>query len=171
MFFLDEAYYEFRGDTVISLVKKYDNIIIFRTFSKAFGLAGLRLGYIISNFENINLINKVRNGKEVSSLAQIAGVAAILNYSHYLNRVKDLIDVREWFYNEIKILDNYQVFESSSNFLLVKHSESKQIIKHLYKNKILVRDRSSMHLLNNCFRITIGSKQEMAKVLEILKLY
>lgn len=171
MFFVDEAYYEFCGSSASDLVSKYSNLIIFRTFSKAFGLAGIRLGYIISNSSNISVINKIRNGKEVSSIAQIGAVSALKHYNQIQNKIEELVEVRDWFFTQLKKLPNYLVFPSSANFLLLKHKEFKIIIMDLRDNNILVRDRSTMHGLEDCFRITIGSKIEMTRVLEILKKY
>ena len=169
MFFIDEAYYEFCRSSAINLISKYSNLIVFRTFSKAFGLAGIRLGYIISNIQNITVINKIRNGKEISSLAQIAATTTCIHYNHVKDRIDELIEVRDWFFYQLKQMPSYTVFPSSANFLLVRHIDNHDIIYTLSENKILVRDRSSMHLLENCFRITIGTKMEMQRVIEILK--
>lgn len=169
MFFVDEAYYEFCDSSAIDLISKYSNLIVFRTFSKAFGLAGIRLGYIISNTNNIEIINKIRNGKEISSIAQIAATTSCIYFDQVKDRINELIEVRDWFFYQLNELPNYTVFPSSANFLLVRHFNSQEIISALSLNKILVRDRSTMHLLENCFRITIGTKTEMQRVLEILK--
>lgn len=171
MFFIDEAYSDFSKTSVISLIENYSNIIIFKTFSKAFGVAGLRLGYAISQSENINLLSKVRNGKEINTLAQVSGTFLINNYEMIQKRVDEIINVRDFFYNEVNNLNLFKVFPSEANYLLIKHPEHLEIIKDLKNNKILVRDRSSMHLLSNCFRVTIGQIDEMKKILEILKKY
>jgi histidinol-phosphate aminotransferase len=169
MFFVDEAYYEFCDNTVYDLISKYSNLIIFRTFSKAFGLAGIRLGYIISNQSNISMINKVRNGKEVSTIAQLSALNALKQYNVVEQRINEIIHTRDWFLNEVSKLSGYDVFPSSANFLLIRHENCSKIIAELRRFKILVRDRSSMHLLKNCFRITIGKKFEMERVLKVLK--
>lgn len=169
MFFVDEAYYEFCGSSAIDLISRYSNLIIFRTFSKAFGLAGIRLGYIVSNAHNISIINKIRNGKEVSSIAQITASSILNHYDQVKIRINELIEVREWFYNQLKSMPNFTVFPSFANFLLVRHNNCQEIISNLKRNKVLIRDRSSMHQLNNSFRITIGTKVEMEKVVELLK--
>lgn len=171
MFFVDEAYYEFSGSSVIDLISKYSNIIIFRTFSKAFGLAGIRLGYVLSAKDNILMINKVRNGKEVSTIANLAAITALDNYSSLQNRINEVISTRSWFVDELRMLTNYEIFPSFANFLLVKNERHEEIISKLRDYKILVRDRSSMHLLQNCFRITIGKKSEMERVLAVLKYF
>ncbi|WP_238386833.1 pyridoxal phosphate-dependent aminotransferase [Campylobacter sp. MIT 19-121] len=91
LFIIDEAYYEFYGTSMQDLVQQYKNIIITRTFSKAFALAGLRIGYVISHSENILALNKLRNPKNVNALAQVAAIAALndLEYTqNYINEVK-----------------------------------------------------------------------------------
>ena len=77
LFLIDEAYWEFSGITVKDLVLKYDNILISRTMSKAFGLANIRVGYLIASKENVQFINKIRNPKNVSTIAQVAACAAL----------------------------------------------------------------------------------------------
>jgi histidinol-phosphate aminotransferase len=171
MFFVDEAYYEFSGSSAINLISKFSNLIIFRTFSKAFGLAGIRLGYVVSAKENISMINKVRNGKEVSTIAQLAAITALDNYLLLESRIQEVISTRNWFVNELSKLVNFEFFQSSANFLLIKHDNHEEIISKLIDSKILVRDRTSMHMLKNCFRITIGNKSEMERVLAVLKLF
>lgn len=171
MFFVDEAYYEFSGSNAIDLISKYKNLIIFRTFSKAFGLAGIRLGYVVSAKENISMINKVRNGKEVSTIAQLAAISALDNYTLLDERIQEVISTRNWFVKEVIKLVNFELFPSSSNFLLIRHENHEDIINKLRDHKILVRDRSSMHLLSNCFRVTVGKRSEMERVLKVLKLF
>jgi histidinol-phosphate aminotransferase len=169
MFFVDEAYFEFCDSSVFNLISKYSNLIIFRTFSKAFGLAGIRLGYVISNQNNISMINKVRNGKEVNTLAQLAALNVLKHYEVVEERIKEVILTRDWFSNEVSKLSGFVVFPSSANFLLISHEGCSFIISALRDCRILVRDRSSMHLLTNCFRITIGKRLEMERVLQVLK--
>ncbi|MCA6478646.1 MAG: histidinol-phosphate aminotransferase family protein [Chitinophagaceae bacterium] len=169
MFLVDEAYFEFSNSSAVDLIPKYSNLIIFRTFSKAFGLAGIRLGYIISTNHNISMINKVRNGKEVNSVAQFCASVLLQNFETIKLRIQELLNTRDWFFNQVRVLPNFEVFPSKTNFLLLKHNLCKEIILVLRQNKILVRDRSSMHLLENCFRISIGTKVEMERVLQVLK--
>ena len=169
MFFVDEAYYEFCDSSVFILISQYTNLIIFRTFSKAFGLAGIRLGYIISNHNNISMINKVRNGKEVSTIAQFSALKALENYAVVEDRIQEIVLTRDWFLMEVSQLLGFEVFPSSANFLIIRHANFTEIISALRKCKILVRDRSSMHLLKNCFRISIGKRLEMERVLKVLK--
>jgi histidinol-phosphate aminotransferase len=167
-FFIDEAYHDFSLNNCSSLIKKYKNLIIFRTFSKAFGLAGLRIGYIISKCNNISVINKVRNGKEVNVFAQKAVCEILKDDTDIQEHINNTIKTRDWFNKELNNIPGFTAFLSQSNFVLVKHSSSKDILKFLFDNKILVRDRSNLIGLENCFRITIGTKNEMLKVLNTI---
>jgi histidinol-phosphate aminotransferase len=115
------------------------------------------------------MINKVRNGKEVSTIAQLSALNALKQYNVVEQRINEIIHTRDWFLKEVSKLSGYDVFPSSANFLLIRHENYSKIISELRKFKILVRDRSTMHLLKNCFRITIGKKYEMERVLKVLK--
>lgn len=168
-FFIDEAYIDFASENSIKLIEKYDNVIIFRTFSKAFGLASLRIGYVISSDKNIMYLNKVRNGKEVNLLAQKAISEILKNDSEIKSHIESIKNIRNWFFLEINKLNGFLAYESHSNFVLIKHSKHLEIISYLFDNKILVRDRSSLNGLENCFRITIGNEFEMKKVLDVIK--
>ena len=167
-FFIDEAYIDFASENSINLIENFDNVILFRTFSKAFGLASLRIGYVISAEKNITYLNKVRNGKEVNLLAQKAMCEILKNDTEIKSHIESVKQIRNWFLLEINKLEGFLAYESHSNFILIKHSNSSDIISFLFDNKILVRDRSSLNGLNNCFRITIGNEFEMRKVLDII---
>ena len=105
----------------------------------------------------------------MNSLAQFCASIVLQNYHFITHRIEELINTRDWFLHQVKELPGYEVFPSTTNFLLLRHVHSKEIIFALRNNKILVRDRSSMHLLENCFRITIGTKTEMERVFKVLK--
>ncbi len=171
-FIIDEAYIEFVcKEGMLSLVDKYNNLFILRTFSKAFGLAGLRIGYVISQKSNLDVINKIRNGKEVSSIGQFVATDAINNHFEMDKYVNDVSVSRNFFINELKCFSRITVFNSAANFVLVKSIDHEQLFDFLYKNKILVRDRSQIIGLENCLRITIGSLNEMERVIKVLKLF
>jgi histidinol-phosphate aminotransferase len=168
LFIIDEAYFEFSDITCVSLVNDYNNIIITRTFSKAFSLASIRLGYICSNENNINEINKIRNTKEVNSFAQSLGIVALKNIHHIKNRINIINNNKEFFTNELKKL-NIQFIDSMSNFVLIKVKDSKFLIKKLIEKGILVRDRSSFEGLENSVRISIGEIEDMITIINTIK--
>jgi histidinol-phosphate aminotransferase len=171
-FLIDEAYIEFYNyDNLLKLINLYNNVIIFRTFSKAFGLAGLRIGYIVSQESNIEQINKIRNGKEVNSIAQIAANWSLKNLDKLYKNVDQTIESKNNFLDQLSSISDLKCFPSHANFVLIQTPFSKELYKHLYNDKILVRDRSDMYGLENCLRITIGNNIQMKRVLKSFKSY
>ncbi len=169
LFIVDEAYYEFCQVSCCDLVLKYDNIIVTRTFSKAFGLASLRIGYVLGSKEKIAFLNKIRNVKSVNSIAQLAAIACLKDLN-YLNKcVTETKQSREMLQNYIDKSQHLSCVESHSNFVLVKTRNSKSVIKKMIENKISIRDRSSFKNLNNCVRITVGSIETTKRVIEVLE--
>ncbi|PIU21370.1 MAG: histidinol-phosphate transaminase [Candidatus Diapherotrites archaeon CG08_land_8_20_14_0_20_34_12] len=158
---VDEAYFEFSGLSAVSLLKKFPNIITLRTFSKAFGLAGLRIGYMIANKEIAQQINKAKSPYSVNLIAvksaflALGDLGYVKSYAKEINKNKKLLG---------KFLEKRKVkyYKSSANFILVNFGLSKTFVKNkLLEKNILVRDVSSNPLLENCLRITIGTKKQM----------
>jgi len=168
MFIVDEAYYEFCKLSCVELIKKYDNLIVTRTFSKAFGLASARLGYMCSSVKNINIVNKIKNHKEVNSFAQNLGIVALNNIDMIEKRVNKVNKNKNAFCYDLK-KNNIEYVDSKSNFVLLKTKKHKTVLKQLLENNILVRDRSYMDNLESCIRVTIGEQKDMDKIIEILE--
>ena len=97
----DEVYFEFGGKTSKDLVIKYQNILITRTFSKAFGLASFRIGYVISSGENIKILSKVRNPKNINMLSQIAAISVLDDVSYMKKYVDDVMASKKYFSEEL----------------------------------------------------------------------
>ena len=168
LFVIDEAYMEFAStdQSCIPLVTEQKNIVVTRTFSKAYGLAGIRLGFAVSHSENIDLIQRIKNSKDINTLAQIAGEAAVRD-SEYLDRhIKDILQTRKWFIDNIP--DKYQVVDSEANFVLINYENEPELIERLKLNRVLVRDRSDQHGLRNFLRITIGTQKQMEAVVAVM---
>lgn len=167
---LDEAYVEFAPESCANLVQSYRNLFVFRTFSKAFGLAGLRLGYVLSHEENIEILRKNRNGKEINAFAQIAVVEALKNLDIYKTRIKEIIEVREQFIAAINSLTpSVRAFKSMGNFVLIKSSRLSELLRYLEDNKILIRDRRGMYFMDECARISIGTPAQMRRVTNLMQ--
>ncbi len=168
LFVIDEAYMEFASidQSAISLVSELKNIIVTRTFSKAYGLAGIRLGFAVSHSDNIDLIQRIKNSKDINTLAQIAGEAAVRDVEYLENHVKNIIQTREWFVKNVPA--KYQVTDSETNFVLINFENDLDLIERLKNNSVLVRDRSDQHGLRNFLRITIGTQRQMETVAAIL---
>ena len=169
---VDEAYYEFAGETVLDLIDTYPNLIVTRTFSKAWALAGLRVGYLLTNLSLIAQLSKVLNPKSVSVLAQIAATAA-LDDKQYME--KYVADVKN---SKLAMLDFFRkrgitAFDSRANYIMVQHPHLPKLLEEMEHENIFVRDRSSFKMLPGFFRVTLGDHLQtedflsrMAKVLE-----
>jgi len=166
LFVVDEAYYEFAKQSCAHLVIGHKNLIVTRTFSKAFGLAAARLGYVMAHPDTLFHLRKIRNGKTVNALAQLCGIAALNDLEYLDSRISEMNDAKKFFMNNLP--NQYKALESFTNFVLVKTSDSKTLLNRMKENKILIRDRSSFENLENCVRITIGSKKQIIKVLDVM---
>ncbi len=164
---VDEAYIEFMpdGSSAATMIEEFDNLFVMRSFSKAFGLAGLRLGYIASAHQNLIHVNKLRNGKNISMFAQLAGQALLDNIRLIDDHVKAIRAAREWFIKTYRGL-NGDAWESNANFVVIRVLNPQEVIVGLKAQGIYVRDRSSIQGMENCVRITIGYKEEMMRVVD-----
>ncbi len=168
LFIIDEAYYEFCGITCSKLVKKYDNIIITRSFTKAFALGGFRLGYILAPSYIIEAINKIRVGKNINIFAQVAGILALRNKKYMEEYVEEVKKSKEILTAELKNI-GFNVVNTYANFILIKVKDPQQFTKLLEKNLIFVRDRSSDPQLNGYVRITVGDLETTREFLRRFK--
>ncbi len=168
---LDEAYAEFSGKSAVDLIKDYDNLVIVRTFSKFFGLAGLRIGYAVSgNLELIEGLEKIRLPFCINNIAVRAAVAALENLDYYV-RIRDkIVESREKLAKEIEKFELLEVLPSEANFLLVRVKEKTGLAKKLEKEGVAVRDVTGlMGLEGEHLRITVGREEENKALIEALK--
>ena len=168
LFVIDEAYYEFCGISCSNLIKNYGNIIITRSFTKAFGLGSFRLGYVIAPKYIIEYLNKIRVGKNINMFAQIAGIVALDNKQYMEKYVEEVKKAKELTVTEMERL-GFEVVSTPANFILIKVDSPSEFIKKLEDNNIFVRDRSSEPQLEGYVRITIGDMKTMEKFLEKIK--
>jgi len=166
---VDEAYAEFTQDTMIEELKDYPDMILLRTFSKSYGLAGLRTGYAIAQSDMIETINLVKPPYNLSSYSQEASIFVLNHKEYYDQRVIESIQQREWLKKELGTI-NYieKIYESHANFILVRLKEE-AIIQLLDQQKILVRDYPPVGALAHCIRITVGTAEENKRIIEVLK--
>ncbi|MFH1536765.1 MAG: histidinol-phosphate transaminase [Patescibacteria group bacterium] len=166
---LDEAYIEFSSQaSLIQMVKKYPNLIIIRTLSKAWGLAGLRLGYAVANPGVILALNKVKAPYNINSISQYLGTKALKNKKQMSSFKKVIIKERNKLINELKKI-NIPVFKSETNFLLIQVKCATEIYNKLAKKYgIIIRNRTDEPKLNNCLRITIGTPEQNKKLIKAL---
>ncbi len=166
---LDEAYYDFYGETFLPSINKYMNLIITRTFSKAYGLAGLRLGIVFSNSQNIKFLRRVLSPYSVNIIAVMAAMVA-LDDEEYIKKFSNMIKInRNIVKRELEKLD-LKVYPSHTNFLITDFGNACEYVeKELKKRGILVRNRSNYPLLKNCLRIGIGTEDQCEKLLQAIK--
>ncbi|ADG13191.1 histidinol-phosphate aminotransferase [Methanocaldococcus infernus ME] len=170
---IDHAYIEYssRGDWTRK-IEKYNNILILRTFSKVFGLAGLRVGYGVANEEIINYMLRVKPAFSLTRLSQVAAIEALRDKEFFNKCVKDGIKSRELLYKGLKEFEELKVYPSEANYVLVelKTMSSKEFCEELLKRGVIVRDCSSFDGLGeNYVRISIGTFEEIKEFLDILR--
>ena len=176
MFLIDEAYWEFSGMTCQNLVTKYDNILIARTMSKAFALANIRFGYLISSRENIQFISSIRNPKNITTFAQEAVIGALENTDYMWEYVRQVRSARNYFTDAINKLPGkkFHAYDSQGNFVMIKCCDQltkQEIMSYLQRNNIFVRDINQSESVRDCIRVSIGLLQQMERVIECFEKY
>lgn len=167
---LDEAYYEFSQKTFLPLLDDYENLIILRTFSKAFGLAGLRTGYMIAGKDIIREIMKVKMVYNLNSLSQKIAQILLEHKSDVFPYVEEILQERERLSQQLAELDNVLSFPTDANFILFRpESDAEVVFSALLKNGILIRNLNKPGLLQNCLRVTIGRPEENEAFLDTLR--
>jgi histidinol-phosphate aminotransferase len=170
---LDEAYYEFAKikkdyPDSLRLLKRFENLVVTRTFSKAYGLSGLRVGYGVANPQIIAALNKVREPFNVNLLAQSAAVAALDDKEHLKKTLKMVAEGRTYLARELKRL-GFTVIETVTNFILFDLSEdAKPVYERLLRRGVIVRPMAAWGL-KTFMRVTIGRKNENERFIEALK--
>jgi histidinol-phosphate aminotransferase len=166
MVVIDEAYAEFSNkESAVTLVEKYDNLVVLKTFSKCWGLAGARLGIMVANKEMCALMNKVKAPYNVGIPAQQAGLNQLKSSTAILNERDELVKRREEYRIKFATLDIVEkVYDSDANFLLMKTKDSNKICSLLQEKGIIIRNRNKDLHCKNCIRITIGSVEECKSV-------
>jgi phenylacetate-CoA ligase len=167
---VDEAYYEFCGISSAELVTKYSHIVVSRTFSKAFGMAGLRLGYILAPLEMVRVLNRLNISKSVTMFAKAAGLASMEDMQSVRDYVEEINLVKEQFYalfEEFKL--DYQ--RSKANFIAFEHDKAADIVRFLGERNILVRDGSRYSRGNGCVRMSVAGAHSAEIVMEALREY
>jgi len=166
---VDEAYVDFAEVSALELVKKYENVVVTRTFSKSYSLAGMRLGLAVARPAIVAALDKIRDHYHLDRLALVAGTAALADQSHLQASVVKIRATRERFCAGLTAL-GYTVIPSQANFVFASPADGngKRIYDALYARKILVRYFTDP-LLAQGMRITIGTDEEMTATLVALR--
>jgi len=168
---LDEAYIDFAPyKTLLNEINNFPNLLILQTFSKAWGMAGIRLGMAFASLEIINVLNKIKYPYNINILTQQKALELLTKKEEVENWVKRIISERKKMaelFEELPFV--VKVFPSDANFLLIKMYDAKGVYDYLVEQGIIVRDRSKVFLCENSLRITIGSSEENQILLNTLK--
>ncbi len=168
---IDEAYIDFAPEkSLLSELENYPNLVILQTFSKAWGMAGIRLGMAFASLEIIEILNKIKYPYNINILTQQKALELLEQKETVENWIKLLIAERN---KMAKLFSDFpfviKVYPSDANFLLIKMHDANGIYNYLVETGIIVRDRSKIHLCENSLRITIGTPHENETLINTLK--
>jgi histidinol-phosphate aminotransferase len=167
---LDEAYTDFDSNgSWLPRLNEFPNLVILQTFSKAWGLAGLRVGMAFSSPEINQVLTKVKAPYNLSTLTQTTVLKALDQAGQVNESIRVLIEQRSRLINQLKEVSCVtKVFPSDANFVLVQVNDAHEIYQKLIQHKIVVRDRSSVTLCEGCLRITVGTPDENSELIDVL---
>lgn len=168
---VDEAYIDFAGRSAVELIDKYENLIVVQTFSKARSMAGMRIGYAISNPSLIRYLNDVKysfNSYTMNQTALLCGVEAVRDRAYFEQCVSEIVKTRQWAKEEFK-KRGFEFLDSSANFLFVTHPEqdAKTLFEALKEKDVYVRYFGSKRI-DRYLRVTIGTRAEMETLFSCL---
>jgi len=166
---IDEAYYPFTEETVISWLEDFDNLIVMRTFSKAFALAGIRFGYLIADPDIAPQIEKFLMTFRLSNVTLAIIDEIIGNEDYVKDYVSDIVKERGRVFAELQKYDDIRVFHSEANFLLFRVPNAPALAQQLMTDGIIIRNICNDDSLKNCLRVAIGAPEENDAFLDALK--
>jgi len=167
---IDEAYINFsKQKSFVQELPDYPNLVVLQTFSKAWGLAGLRLGLAFASTDIIQVMNKVKPPYNISQVAQELVLQAVNEVGQVNDMITELVSMRDALSEVLAQMPVVEkVYPSDANFILVKIKEARKVYQFLLSKSIVVRDRSNVLLCNDCLRITIGTEQENTALIDAL---
>ena len=171
---VDEAYVDFGAESALSLIDKYDNLLVVQTFSKSRGMAGMRIGYAMGNPVLIKYLNDVKysfNSYTMDQTTIALGKAAVEDKEYFEETVNKVVETREWTKKELSQL-GFTFGDSKANFIFASHKEcpARELFAALRKANIIVRYFDKPRI-DNYLRITIGTQEEMETLVEFLETY
>lgn len=167
---VDEAYIGFgNGDGFIQESITIKNICVMRTFSKVYGLAGARIGYLSGNAELVEYLFKIKAPYSINKLTENKLLEVLAKIPFYENPLTEAVQLRKFLSDVLVQFPAVEkVFPSDANFLLIRVQDAYHLCDELAKRKIIIRDRSSQPLLKNCIRVSIGSRQEITRLIDVM---
>jgi len=173
MVVVDEAYIDFsQGPGFLSLLQEKPNLVLLQTLSKAWGLAGIRLGMLFAHSDLVGYISRVKYPYNINQLTIDAALRGLDDTAHRSLWIKEILEERSSMAMQLEsLLFVKEVYPSDANFLLIKVEDPSALYQFLMKKGIIIRDRSSVPLCGGCLRITIGSKEENRALINALKTF
>ncbi len=170
---VDEAYINYsRSRSIIAGLKDYPNLVVMQTFSKAWGLAALRLGITFASKGIIDVLNKIKPPYNINGSTQELALKALDNLEDVNTMIKETVAERQSLVSQLVALVIVEkVYPSDANFVLVKVTDANSIYNHLKNQGIIVRNRSNVILCDNCLRITIGTASENDQLIKALNFF
>ena len=171
---VDEAYIDFAGRSALELIDKYENLIVVQTFSKARSMAGMRIGYAVSNPVLIKYLNDAKysfNSYTMNQAALVCGVEAVKDREYFEEGIRKIIETREWAKDRLARI-GFICLDSSANFIFAMHPDydAKELFEEMKANGIYVRYWGSERI-EQYMRITIGTREEMEELFRFLEKY
>lgn len=168
---LDEAYIDFsKQKSWLQRLEEFPNLVITQTLSKAYGMAGIRLGICYASTEIISILNKIKPPYNVNELTQQKALSRILNRNIVKNEVKKILDQKGKLINKLKRISFIEkIFPTDANFVLIKVDDATKRYHQLIEKGIVIRNRTTQPLCKNTLRLTIGTKIENNKLIRALK--
>jgi histidinol-phosphate aminotransferase len=170
---VDEAYINFASyQSLIPKLLEYPNLVILQTLSKAWGMAGLRVGMAFASEAIIDVFNKIKPPYNINSASQRLALEALNNVEQVNTWIKEIVSERNKLAEALSRLPFVlKTYPSEANFILIKTDDPKRIYKYLTDNKIIIRDRSNVTLCEGALRITVGTKEENKQLIDKLQAY
>ena len=169
---IDEAYIDFSKEkSWLSVIKDFPNLIITQTLSKAYAMAGLRIGILYASNEIISVLNKIKPPYNINNLSQETAIKKLLQNSLSTQVKKILVQKKKLIETLSRCEFVKNIYPSDANFILIKVDNSNLRYQQFLDNGVVVRNRSNQPLCDNCLRISIGTKEETEQVIELLKTF
>jgi histidinol-phosphate aminotransferase len=167
---IDEAYIDFsKNESWLSQMDSFPNLVVTQTLSKAYAMAGLRVGILYASAAIISILNKIKPPYNVNTLSQETAIKK-LEQNTLVAQIKRIVSEREKLIESLAALSFIKkIFPTDANFILVQVDDAEKRYEQLITKGIVIRNRSNQALCDNCLRITVGTKEENSKLLEILK--
>ena len=168
---IDEAYIDFsKQKSWLKRIEEFPNLIITQTLSKAYGMAGIRLGICYASKEIISILNRIKPPYNVNELTQQKALSRLSDLKQIRHQISDLLVERQRLSESLETISYVQtIYPSDANFILIKVDDATKRYNQLIEKNIVIRNRSKQHLCDNCLRLTIGTPLENKKLIEAFK--